>query len=398
MKLRYILYNLFYLFCTIILIYFLSCKPAHNKEISQLNGPSKDTIVTLTDTLHSKETAEKLNAYFDSLYKKGLFNGIVLVAQKAVTIYKNRFGYANYYKKDTLKYTTAFQLGSISKQFTAVAVMLLKERGLLMYDDSLNKYFPGFPYPGITIRMLLTHRSGLPNYIYFLDKKLKDTNKPISNAQVIDSLILYHPPRYYPPDKKFDYCNTGYIILASVVEKISRIPFKDFLYKQIFEPAGMENTFVYDSLTITTKKDIATGYLYKWHEASDNFADGVLGDKGIYSTIRDLYIWDSILYTEKLLKQSTLKEAFEPGSKDIKSHRNYGFGWRLKTLDDGTIMIFHRGWWHGFQNLIIRMTQDKTVIIILANRKTRYFIDPQRLYDILYPGNKFNCITTTIDD
>jgi len=274
--------------------------------------------------------------------------------------------------------------------------MILKERGALGYNDSIQQFFPDFPYHNITIRMLLTHRSGLPNYIYFFDKLLTDNDMPINNVDIIDSLTKYNPIWYYPPNTKFDYSNTGYAVLAAIVEKISGQTFEQFLQTEIFDSLQMSNTYVYNTNGNTSIPNAATGYLYRWKMAEDNFADGIVGDKGIYTSIDDMFLWDNALRNATLVSDSTLNEAFLPGSKDKKGKRNYGFGWRLKTLADSTIMIYHGGWWHGFQNLHMHMKDEQTTIIIFRNRKTKAIVNKQRLFDILCPENKYAYIVDTI--
>ncbi|OFX20659.1 MAG: hypothetical protein A2033_05100 [Bacteroidetes bacterium GWA2_31_9] len=367
-------------------------------SISNYNDSIEKTIVRI----NAESKIKRLDSLFNHYHKLGGFNGNVLIAQSGIVFYKKSFGFANFKTKDSLNENSQFQLASISKQFTATTILILKERGLLDLNDSVQKYFPNFPYNGISIKLLLSHRSGLPNYIYYCDEIIKDKDTPITNDSVLNILVRDKPIRYYPPNKKFNYSNTGYVILASIVEKVSGISFEEFVQKEIFTPLEMDNSIIYNKAKKTVVKNKATGYLYREKVAEDNFLNGVIGDKGIYTTSEDLYKWDIGLYSDKIIKRTTINEAFEPANSDMKFPKNYGFGWRLKYLTDGRKMIYHRGWWQGFQNLLVRLESDSTTIVILRNRKTRTIINPYIILDILYPDKQYltnsNSSLKEIDD
>ena len=351
--------------------------------------PEKDNTERIPEQINAGEKALKLDSLFNLLHRLQVLNGNVLIARRGVKIYENVFGYANFRKKDTLTVSSAFQPGSITKQFTAVGIMILKERGLLSYEDTVQQFFPDFPYHGITIRMLLTHRSGLPNYIYFLDEIWEDKQEPLTNREAIHLLSVHHPIFYYPPDKTFDYSNTGYMLLAAIIEEVSGMSYGRFMKKEIFRPLKMHNTRVYNKNKHTRIRHKATGYLYRLREAEDNYLNGITGDKGIYSTVGDLLKWDMGLYGDKIIKQSTLQEAFKPQGKPLDAIENYGFGWRMYYLPDCTKVLYHAGWWQGFQGKLIRVMKDTTTIIILKNKKKRTSVSHTELFKILYPDMVF---------
>ena len=311
----------------------------------------------------------------------------MLISQNGKKVFENYYGYSNIKSNDTLSLDKKFQLASVSKQFTAVAILQLYQRGKLSLQDTIQKFFPDFPYHDITVHMLLSHRSGLPNYIYFYDKLFHDDFAPISNSQVIDSLTLINPQWYYPPNKKFNYSNTGYMILASIVEKVSKLKFSDYMQENIFEPLKMNNTLVYDKNIIDNIPNNATGYLYRKREAEDNFLNGVVGDKGVFSTVGDLYKWETGLYTGTIINKDTLNLAFKPHGKKKARKTNYGYGWRMYNLKNNEQVLFHAGWWQGFQSLIIRIEQDSSSVIILKNRKNRYVFNHNDFLKILYPND-----------
>ena len=367
---------------SISLFIFYSCNRCSNK-IDNIN----DDLIKHGQVKDSAKKNQQLEKYFSTLFKDKSFIGNVLVSQKGQIIFENFYGYKNYRKKDTLNIDTRFQLGSISKQFTAIAVLQLFEKNKLKLTDTVQKFFPDFPYHKITIDLLLRHRSGLPNYIYFCDEIDSVKTNPINNRQVVDSLISLKPQWYYPPDKRFNYSNTGYMLLAAIVEKVSGQNFRDYITENIFKPLGMKNSFVFDFDKKDDYKNIATGYLYRKKEAEFDFLDGVVGDKGIYSTVEDLYKWEQALYTNKIINRKTLKLAFTANGKSKKARQSYGYGWRYYELLSGDTIYYHAGWWKGFQALIIHIEKDTSSIIILKNKKNKLVFEHNDFFKILYPDN-----------
>lgn len=312
--------------------------------------------------------ASRFDSVFSDLAVRKGFNGTVLVGIHGNAIYKNAFGYSDLRTKEPLNVKSSFQIASVTKQFTAVAIMMLMERGLIDYDDAVQKFIPDFPYKNITVRQLLAHRSGLPNYMYFSGKYWKNKKLSLTNDHLLEMLKRHRPGIEFLPDRRYKYSNTGYAVLASIVEKVSGIPFDEFLDSAIFQPLGMNSTFVYNPANKKTIDFETSGYSKTKRKFNVDFLDGVTGDKGIYSTVEDLFLWDQALYTESLVKQSTLDDAFIPSSYDVKRDNNYGYGWRIDTLVDGSKVVYHGGWWRGYNSLFIRRLDDHTTIIILCNR------------------------------
>lgn len=332
-------------------------------------------VENLAIRIRSLKRHEHYDAFFQKLSKRQGFNGVVLIAENHHVVYRGAFGYSNLKKHADLQIDDQFQLASVSKQFTAVAIMMLKERGFLNYDDLVTSFFPGFPYENVTIRHLLTHRAGLPDYRWFLDSVLIDKNAPVSNKMVLDHLIEYKPNQYFSAGSRFSYSNTGYTILASIVEKISGVSFSTFMQAAVFQPLGMKNTLVYSKSECPNLPGIVCGYERNgaFQPPNDCF-NGVTGDKNVYSTIDDLFIWDQALYNNRLLKAETLREAYLPGSPEKKGVRNYGFGWRLNLQNPNKQVVYHGGWWRGFRTLFIRNTTDGNTLIVLSN-KVNYSIN-----------------------
>jgi len=254
----------------------------------------------------------------------------------------------------------------VSKQFTAVAILQLYQKGLLSLTDTIQTFYPKFPYKGITVHQLLTHRSGLPNYHYFFQHIPTTFDTVIDNQDVVKEMIDKFPEAYYRPNQRYHYSNTGYALLAAIVEKVSGISYANYLHKYIFSPLEMNSSFSHVELKTKTNIKTTTGYLYRWRLAEDNYLDGVLGDKGVYCSAADLFKWDQGLYSNKIIHSDTLAIAFEPLGKPSYFKSNYGYGWRMfNWKSDSTKVLFHSGWWHGYKTLLMRIEKDSTTIIVL---------------------------------
>lgn len=342
----------------------------HRNKWENIDPFPTDSLFNDLDRGIIEQKARIIDSAFTRLNRRYGFNGCVLYAEKGRLVYENAFGYADFRKKEPLTLQSQFQLASVSKMFTAMAIMILHEQGKLDYDDPLVTFIPEFPDKEITIRMLLNHRSGLTNYNYLADEYW-DRDLPMSNEDVIELFAKYDPPPYFSPNNGFHYCNTNYALLASVVERITGESFDQYARENIFEPLGMDHTFIYnlrgDTLVPRYVPVGVQGHLARRRRPyieRDYYQNGVMGDKGVYSTIQDLYNWDQALYKEKLVTNGTLQEAFSPGSPRYRGRiNNYGFGWRIKDGRDST--VFHYGWWKGFRSYFIRdMAQQKTIIVL----------------------------------
>ncbi len=331
----------------------------------------------------SIEASLKLDSLFQVLSAKRGFNGNVLISQNGEIVYENSFGYADLKAKTPLTMESSFQIASLTKQFTAMAVMMLYDEGKLNFQDTVQRFFPKFPYKNITIHQLLTHRSGLPEYMNFARLYWKDRKRWMDNQDVMDMLVRYHPGRVFLPDRNYKYNNTGYVVLACIVEKVSGVPFSTFVEERIFKELGMTHTFFVTSSPGSTAQFTTKGHTKTKRKAEEDYLSGVVGDKGIYSTVEDMFKWDQALYTEHLVKKETLEEAFTAVSYDRWHRTSYGYGWRIENLDDGTKIVYHAGWWRGYNSLFVRRLNDKTAIIVLSNRVNWSFRNVDRLMDIL---------------
>jgi CubicO group peptidase (beta-lactamase class C family) len=316
-----------------------------------------------------------------NLHKKYGFNGNMLVAKDGKILYEKAIGWADYLHRDSLKINSEFELASVTKTFTSTAIMQLVEKGKLSLTDDVKKFYPNFPYEGINIKLLLTHRSGMMNYVYFTDGIWKDKKKPMSNQDVMNLIAEYKPNKYAKPDTRFHYNNSNFMVLAAIIEKVTGKTYADYMMENVFKPAGMKHTHVY-STTVYPKIPVdVVGHDRTWrYSVVQNFLDGPVGDKGIYSTIHDLVLFDKSLKNGRLLKKPSLDSAYKGHNKAINGHFNYGYGWRIFDGEDGRKVVYHTGWWHGFRHIYVRDVQKNIVIIFLGNLTNGSLLHLDELY------------------
>jgi CubicO group peptidase (beta-lactamase class C family) len=329
--------------------------------------------------------------WYDTALNKNGFNGGMVVAYKGNICFERYNGTIHMPGKDTINASTPMQVASTSKTFTAMAVLKLWEEGKFSLDDEFSKFFPQWNYPGVTVRSLLDHRSGLPNYIYFMEKLGWDKAKLMTNEDVLEWMISKKEEmeNVGVPDTHFSYSNTNYALLALLIEKISGKPLPQFLADNFFRPLHMDNTQVY-SMPDTLKMN--PSYDWKVRLMPLNCLDAVYGDKNVYTTPRDLLKWDQALSRGNIFKEATLQEAYAPYSNEKPGMKNYGLGWRMYLYPDGKKIVFHNGWWHGCNAAFIRLIQDSATIILISNKYNR------AVYHSKVLANLFNDFYTIEED
>lgn len=308
--------------------------------------------------------------WYDTVLKLKGFNGGMIVAQNGNIIFEQYKGTVHLPGTDSINQHTPLHIASISKTFTAMAVLKLQQDSLLHIDDAFSKYFPTFNYPGITIRSLLCHRSGLPNYNYFMEKLGWDKKKYVSNQDVFNYLVTKKAQftDIKAPNQHFTYCNTNYALLALLIEKVAGTSYAGYISQQFFKPLGMNDTYVF---TLADTATAAPSYNWKGSMESFTFLDQVYGDKNIYTTPRDLLTWDRALSSNLIFTNETLEQAYAPYSNEKPGMRNYGLGWRMSIFPDGNKIIYHNGWWHGSNASFTRLLKEKASIIIIGNKYNR---------------------------
>lgn len=364
---------------------FISCSSEEKKAQRKAEEDKSDSLDLVYDT---KNENKKIDAFIMNLHKTRRFNGNVLVAKKGKIIYEKSIGWADYLHRDSLKIDYKFELASVSKPMTATAVLLLVERGKINLDQTVKDFYPDFPYEGITIRMLLSHRSGMMNYVYFIDgiwrKERKDQRKGISNQDVMKVIAERKPAPYTTPNRKFHYNNSNYMVLAAIIEKVSGQPFSQFMHENIFKPAGMKNTNVYSKAEYDKIPVKVVGHdRGTWkYSVAQNFLDGPVGDKGIYSTVEDLYRFDRALRKGKLISKTMQDSAYTGHNELVRGHFNYGYGWRIFD-DEKTKVVYHTGWWHGFRHIYLRDLESDITIVLLSNLTNGSLLQLDELYKMV---------------
>ena len=335
---------------------------------------SSDTILLVAPVPLSAATQqyyyEGCKKWYDSALVRSGFNGGIIAAKNGNIIFEAYRGTGHLPGKDTVTETTAFHIASVSKTFTAMTVLKLWQDGKLQIDDELSKYFPSFNYPGVTVRTLLNHRSGLPNYVYFMEQLGWDKSKFVKNEDILSWMVNRKADltNISSPNTHFTYCNTNYALLALLIEKVTGEKYAAYLAKTFFVPLGMHHTFVFDT---TQKASVIPSYDWRNRLISFNFLDAVYGDKNIYTTPKDLLIWDRALRSGKIFTAATLEQAYAPYSNEKAGIRNYGLGWRMNIYPAGKKMIYHNGWWHGNNASFVRLLTDTVTIIVVSNKFNR---------------------------
>lgn len=304
------------------------------------------------------------------------FSGVILVAEDGKTLMEKAIGFRSFENRTPLQSTDVFELASISKQFTAMIVMICKEKKMLSLDDEVEKYLD-IPYKGITVRQLLTHTSGLPDYQAIMDEHW-DKSNVAGNPEILEYLNRYAPPMNFEPGEKYEYSNTGYVLLASIAEKVSGKDFVELTSEWIFKPLGMKNTAIRSLEEKAAVPNFAAGHLKdslgnyvnanKFH--SSDYTVWLGNRKGpgrVSSTAEDLLKWDKALYTQKLVKMETLEEAFSPTKLNDETRSYYGFGWEVEPKSPFGKMVMHTGDNPGYKTIIIRFIEEDKTIIVLNN-------------------------------
>ena len=354
------------------LLVLLAC--GNNNASSKTSGAPSHSSFHPTELLkyNPKNEDKRIDEFFHKLHRNSAFNGNILVAKHGKIIYENALGWANHLTRDSLKINSQFQLASVTKTMTSTAIMQLWERGKIKLDQDVRDFFPNFPYQGVTIRLLLTHRSGMMNYVYFVDDLYRANHwsekKGITNAEAMDLIAKYKPAPFNNPNKRFLYNNSNFMVLGAIIEKVSGMSYAEYMKKNVFEPAGMSHTAVYSKAAYDKiPVDVIGHDRNSWrYSVVPNVLDGPVGDKGIYSTVGDLFLFDQALRAGMLIKPSTQDSAYTDRNPMIRGHFNYGYGWRLFEAP-GQKVVYHTGWWHGFRHIYVRDLKNDVTIVLLGN-------------------------------
>lgn len=325
---------------------------------------------SLISDKQKKDWHYQIEKFYTKTHTPNKFSGGILVAKNGQIIYEKYRGMANFENKTPITAETPLHIASLSKVLTATAALLLIDSKQITLDQKVKSILPDFPYDKITIKTLLNHRTGLRNYSYFTDKKeVWNKRDTLQNSDLIPLINKHKIELEFNPDSRFSYCNTNYAILALIIEKVTKMNYRDAMKKLIFDPLEMKNTFVFNLKTDATK--VSQSYKGNIIKYPFNHLDDIYGDKNIYSTPRDILKFDLATYSPTFLNKKLLKEVFKGYSYESKGARNYGLGIRLLEWEDGKKMFYHNGWWHGNTSAYITLKDEKATLICISNKYTR---------------------------
>ena len=334
--------------------------------------------LNISGYISQNEKLAEIDQWLSKVHDNNKFNGTVLLSKHGSIVFEKSYGTSYLNEDKALNGDSSFNLTSVSKQFTAMGIVILNSRRIIDYDDEIKKYLPelGF-YGGVTIRHLMHHTSGIPDY---MEVAIKNRYKSgvFTTLEMIELYENKQPLADFSPGEKFKYSNAGYVLLAEIIARSSGKTFSEFLSDNIFIPLKMNNTQVFNMLSEKEPVMRVFGYSHKYwlfggskQKKDLNYFDGVAGDGGIYSSARDLKLWDAALNEGKLVTNDQYSEAYSVGILSDGSKTKYGFGWFINT--DNTVE--HSGGWQGFSSYIYRDLENQDLIIILDNSSNAFRVN-----------------------
>lgn len=311
-----------------------------------------------------------INQYYTKVWEGSNLSGGILVAKGDDIIYENYRGFAREGNQNKIDKNTPLHVASVSKTLTAMAMLKLIEAGKVKMDNHLTQYFPGFPYPNVTVKTLLSQRSGLPKYEYFITKiqpvPAELSKAFLTNQDILNMIIKYKPDLARDTDTGFMYCNTNFAMLALIIEKVTKMPFPQAMKEMVFDPLKMKNTYIFQ------EKDIPTASQSFYYGGNKLYPldrlDLIYGDKNVYTTPRDLYNFSKAMFSKDFLKPELMEQVFTPYSNEKFGMNNYGLGFRMKIFDNGEKLTYHNGWWHGTNSVFAHLLKSKVTIIAIGNK------------------------------
>ncbi len=343
----------------------LSIPPIENGKMTTMKK-NRILLLLLFFVQAAFAQVSQLDSALTYLHDRALFNGVVLLAENGKVIYQKNYGVADIRNPQPLQASSAFNLASVSKQFVCAMVCLLQEAGRLDFDDKVQKHLPEFPYPDVTIRQLMNHTSGVPEY-FDLGIRYTGALDTIDNQTVLQLLAELKPPLDFAPGAQWQYSNTGYVMLGLLIKKLSGRSAADYFTEKITRPLGLKNTSIYHLKMKTSPTKRVYGFRREdGKNQLDDLTrfDGLVGDGNVYSTAEDLLKWTQALYGGKLLKPGSLAEMLKPARLNDGTTYPYGFGIGFRDCTD---CAHHTGSWVGFRNLLWSDFKKKRTLIILSN-------------------------------
>lgn len=354
----------------ITLICFSSCD---GTTISRKKTIKKEVINFLPDFPQpNKSEIRKKQRLIQTFFKEEMnpdaFNGQFLVAKNGKVIYFKAQGFSNFKKKEEMTSKTPIHVASVSKVATSLAILRLVDQKKIKLDSDVRRYIKEFPYKGVSVRMLLNHRSGVPYYGYYTYGKWH-LGKTLYNNDVLGLLNKHKFPLNFPPGTKFAYCNTNYALLALIIEKVTGHTFPRAMKDLVFVPLKMKNSFILNGKG--KFNDVSQSYNSRHQLQEFDYLDAVFGDKNLYTTALDLLNMDKGTYSSNFLSDSLRQQMFKGYSYEKPGKSNYGLGIRMREMPEKDPYFFHTGWWHGNTACYASMREDTVCVIAISNVYTQ---------------------------
>jgi CubicO group peptidase (beta-lactamase class C family) len=361
--------------------------------LSACGGSSSTTETVVLDqvpaTTSLSEKLQIIDDYLISMQAQGHFNGAVLIAKQGEPLLMNTHGFTDVTKTTALTNDSSFRLASVSKQFTAMAVMILQERGLLNYSDLVSHHIHEVNYDTITIENLMHHTSGIQDYTFFPESYVTEQGASFMTMSVFFNIVAEHPlNREFSPQSQWSYSNTGYILLAEIVARVSGQSFEDFMHDEIFSPLNMSNSDVWNLLSDAESNRLPnrTQGIIGSQAATPSYLDGIAGDGAVFASIADLLKWDRALADNTLVSEQTKQLAFTPAILANGSQTDYGYGW---VVSDNNQYVSHSGGWLGARTMIIRNINTGGLIVLLDSSETSKLTEMIEFIDEQLAGQGF---------
>lgn len=362
------------------IIFLFSCKNksesnesvAAATQLPNFGNVELDKVFTKADSqLSNKDSIVRfIDKYYKNIWEGSNLSGGILVAKGDEILYENYRGFGREGNQMPIGKQTPLHVASVSKTLTAMAMMKLVEAGKIKLTDNLSQYFPGFPYPNVTVQTLMDQRSGLPKYEYFITKiqpaPAELSKSYLTNQDILNMIIKYKPELARDTDTGFMYCNTNFALLALLIEKVTQMPFPQAMKEMVFTPLKMNDSFVFQEKDIPTA---AQSFYYGGNRLYPlDRLDLIYGDKNIYTTPRDLYNFSKAMFSANFLKPELMEMVFTPYSNEKAGMNNYGLGFRMKIFDNGEKLTYHNGWWHGTNAVFAHLLKSKVTIVAIGNK------------------------------
>lgn len=337
-------------------------------ESSGITGGNDNPVPAKLEAQRRVE-AGRIDSFIKALHHSGYFNGTLLVARKGTVVYHESMGWADMHNGDSITNDLPFQMASVTKPITAAAIMLLVQRGEINLDDKITKYFPELMmYHKVKVSHLLSHTSGIPDYIYRLAAAWK---KP--EYMTNDDLISFYSTKKFKttfaPGYRYEYSNTNYALLASIVERVTEQKFSDFARNEIFDPLEMCNSYIFTPDRDSTDSKKVKGYRWTgraWLEYGIDYRNGIVGDKGMYATADDMLRFSKAFDQDNLWCNETCESIFQPTYTYGYGESEYGLGWRIREWDSARVLL-HYGFWNSFRTGLIEFPESDVTFVILNN-------------------------------